>query len=98
MDDVLPYSREVEEALADEGIRVEIDDRNERMQAKIRDAQLRKIPVIAVIGRKEAESGMVSVRDRNGGDKGQMPLADFIQMVKTANALGLPHRLDRRKI
>ncbi len=95
-DDVLPYSREVEEALADEGIRVEVDDRNDRMQSKIRDAQLRKIPVVAVIGRKEAESGMVSVRDRDAGDKGQMPLADFIQMAKAANAVGTPQRLDRK--
>ncbi|MDD3181192.1 MAG: threonine--tRNA ligase [Alphaproteobacteria bacterium] len=95
-DDVLPYSREVEEALADEGIRVEVDDRNDRMQSKIRDAQLRKIPVVAVIGRKEAESGMVSVRDRDAGDKGQMPLTDFIQMAKNANAIGTPQRLDRK--
>ena len=66
------------------------------MQSKIRDAQLRKIPVVAVIGRKEAESGMVSVRDRDAGDKGQMPLAEFIQMAKEANALGTPQRLDKK--
>lgn len=95
-DDVLPYSRQVEEALADEGIRVEIDGRNERMQAKIRDAQLRKVPVIAVIGRKEVEAGMVSVRDRDAGDKGQMPLADFIKMAKEADAVGTPRRMDKK--
>ncbi len=95
-DDVLPYAREVEEALADEGIRVEIDDRNERMQAKIRDAQLRKVPTVVVLGRKEAESKKISLRDREAGDKGQMALADFIQLVKEANAAGKPRRLEKK--
>lgn len=95
-DDVMDYAREVEETLAEAGIRVEVDSRNERMQAKIRDAQMRKIPKIAVIGRKEAEGGLVAVRDREGGDKGQMKLDAFLETLREANAAGKPRRLEKR--
>ncbi len=96
-DDVMDYARSVEDALADEGIRVEIDARNERMQAKIRDAQMRKIPKILVLGRKEAEAGLVSLRDREEGDKGKIGLNDLIRDFKLLNEEGRPRRLERRK-
>jgi threonyl-tRNA synthetase len=71
------YAREVLEKLLDAGARVELDDRNEKLQAKIRDAQLQKIPYMLVIGGKEAEAGTVSVRHRSKGDLGPRPLEQF---------------------
>jgi threonyl-tRNA synthetase len=74
-----------------------IDSRNDRMQAKIRDAQMRKIPKILVIGRKEAEGGLVSLRDREDGDLGQIKLDALIAQFQTANAVGRPKRLEKRR-
>ena len=71
------YAKEVLEKLRDGGVRVELDDRNEKLQAKIRDAQLQKIPYMLVIGGKEAEAGTVSVRHRAKGDLGARPLEQF---------------------
>ena len=63
--------------LLDAGTRVELDDRNEKLQAKIRDAQLQKIPYMLIVGGKEAEAGTVSVRHRSKGDLGPRPLDQF---------------------
>ena len=63
------------------GIRAEVDDRNEKIGYKIREAQLEKIPYMLIVGDKEAESGTVAVRSRKDGDRGTMPAADFIAMV-----------------
>ncbi len=71
------YAREVYQKLFDAGFRVELDDRNEKLQAKIRDAQLQKIPYMLVIGGKEAEAGTVSVRHRSKGDLGPRPVEQF---------------------
>ena len=65
-----------------EGIRVEIDDRSEKMQAKIRDAQMQKIPYMLVIGGREAASDAVAVRQRDEQDLGAMPIAEFIAKIK----------------
>jgi threonyl-tRNA synthetase len=72
------YSQKVEKALKDAGLRVEVDDRNEKMNAKIRDFANQKTPYILVFGDKEEAAGTVSVRKRGKGDQGSMPLADFI--------------------
>jgi threonyl-tRNA synthetase len=72
------YAKQVLEKLLAAGARVELDDRNEKLQAKIRDAQLQKIPYMLVIGGKEAEAGTVSVRHRAKGDLGARPLEQFI--------------------
>ena len=64
------------------GLRVELDSRNEKMNAKIRDLTMQKIPYILVFGDKEQEAGAVSVRVRGKGDQGSMPLADFIAKAK----------------
>src|ERR1700726_528687 len=72
------YAAEVMQKLLAAGIRVELDERNEKVQAKIRDAQLQKIPYMLVIGGKEAEAGTVSVRHRSKGDQGPRPLGQFI--------------------
>jgi len=72
------YGRGVAQKLRDAGFRVHLDDRNEKLQAKIRDAQLEKIPYMLIVGGKEAEAGTVSVRHRAKGDLGARPLADFV--------------------
>jgi threonyl-tRNA synthetase len=71
------YAKQVLEKLLDAGVRVELDDRNEKLQAKIRDAQLQKVPYMLIIGGKEAEAGTVSVRHRAKGDLGPRPLEQF---------------------
>lgn len=68
--------------LKDEGVRVEMDDRPEKMQGKIRDAQLEKIPYMLIIGGREVESNAVAVRQRDGQDLGALPVDDFIAKVK----------------
>lgn len=72
------YAKSVLEALKAAGIRAEIDLRNEKIGFKIREAQLKKLPYMLVIGDKEAESQQVSVRSRAGEDLGAMPVSDFI--------------------
>nr|WP_294469584.1 threonine--tRNA ligase [uncultured Sellimonas sp.] len=79
----LEYGEKVYEALKDAGIRVEIDTRAEKIGYKIREAQMQKIPYMLVVGGKEEEEGLVSVRSRFAGDEGQKPLADFISDMKS---------------
>ncbi len=76
------YMHKVEAELRQAGLRVMVDDRPERMNAKIRDAQNQKIPYMLVIGDKEEESGQVALRLRNGENPGPMPVADFIALAK----------------
>jgi threonyl-tRNA synthetase len=77
------YAKQVLERLLDSGVRAELDDRNEKLQAKIRDAQLQKIPYMLIIGGKEAEAGTVSVRHRAKGDLGARPLEQFSTDLRT---------------
>jgi threonyl-tRNA synthetase len=65
------------------GLRVDIDTSNERMQKKIRDAQLQKIPYMLVVGEREAQDGKVAVRLRSGKDLGAMPLETFTARIKS---------------
>jgi threonyl-tRNA synthetase len=74
----LKYAREIAAKLRAEGIRVEMDERSERMNAKIRDAQKQKIPYMLVIGDREVEANTVALRLRNGEQPGSLSLADFI--------------------
>jgi threonyl-tRNA synthetase len=76
------YAREVAEKLKAAGFRVEVDERGDRMQAKIRDAQLQKVPYMLVVGDKEATAAAVSVRRRSGEDLKSKSLAEFIAMAK----------------
>jgi len=78
----LDYARKVSDALAEAGFRAHLDDRNEKLQAKIRDAQLQKVPYMLVIGGKEAEAGTVAVRHRSRGDLGPQPLAEFLAALR----------------
>jgi threonyl-tRNA synthetase len=74
------YARRVAEQLRKEKLRVEVDDRSERMQRKIRDAQARKVPYMAIVGGREAESEHVNARDRVGSQTDE-PLNAFVQRV-----------------
>jgi len=84
----LPYAREVAEKLRAQGLRVEVDERPERMNAKIRDAQLQKVPYMLVVGDKEAAEGKVALRLRNGENPGPMPLEAFIARAQQDIAEG----------
>ena len=64
-----------------QGVRAEVDDRSERMNLKIRQAQLEKTPYMAIIGDKEVEAGTVSIRTRSGEQFDAQPLADFITRI-----------------
>ena len=78
----LEYARAVADDLSAEGLRVDVDDRGERMQAKIRDAQLQKVPYMLVVGDKEVEAKAVAVRTRAGEDLGALPLFQVIDRLK----------------
>jgi threonyl-tRNA synthetase len=75
---VADYAKHVTDTLKRHGLRVHLDDRNEKLPAKIRDAQLQKIPYMLVVGPKESEAGTVSVRHRTKGDLGPKPLPEVI--------------------
>ena len=76
------YAANICKKLTELGIRVENDDRSEKIGYKFREAQLNKIPFMLVIGDKEVEENAVSVRSRKDGDKGSMKLSDFITMIQ----------------
>ena len=72
------YAKRIAEALDKAGFRVEVDERNEKVGKKIREATLEKIPYMLVVGDRDMENGTVSVRTRTGADLGAMSIADFI--------------------
>jgi threonyl-tRNA synthetase len=76
------YAEKVQRELENAGFRVELDSRNEKMNAKIRDLTMQKIPYVLVMGDKEAEANSVSVRARGKGDQGSTPLEHFIAQAK----------------
>ncbi len=81
-DKQLDYAKQVADKLRDLDIRAELDDRNEKIGYKIREAQVHKVPYMLVIGDKEVEAKSVGVRHRKEGDLGAMPLEDFMKKVK----------------
>jgi threonyl-tRNA synthetase len=83
---VQDYARHIFDTLKSHGVRVHLDERNEKLPAKIRDAQLQKIPYMLVLGPKEAEAGTVSVRHRTKGDLGPRPVAELIENLQTEMA------------
>jgi threonyl-tRNA synthetase len=74
----LDYARTVEQRLAGAAIRAELDDRTESVGRKIRDAELRKVPFMLVVGDREQESEQVSVREHREGDEGSMSIEEFV--------------------
>jgi threonyl-tRNA synthetase len=77
----LDFARQVHTRLRDAGLRVEVDERQEKIGYKIREAQLQKVPYMLVVGDKEAAAGSVSVRSRAAGDQGSRPLDEFVQLA-----------------
>lgn len=75
------YAHKVLEYFNVQGVRAEIDDRNEKIGRKIRDNELQRIPYMLVVGEKEAENGEVAVRKQGEGDKGTMKFEDFAKKV-----------------
>jgi threonyl-tRNA synthetase len=75
------YARKVKEALAQNGVLVTVDERAEKIGYKIREARLDRVPYMLIVGQKEEEEGVVSVRSRYLGDEGQKPLATFIDEI-----------------
>lgn len=77
----LDYARQLESRLLEAGLRAEVDSRSERMNAKVRDAQLQKVPYMLIVGDQEAEAGQVAVRLRSGQNLGPRPLDDFLGLA-----------------
>jgi threonyl-tRNA synthetase len=77
-DRTLEYARATVQQLRDAGLRAEVDERAEKVNFKIREAQLQKIPYMLVVGDREAQNGTVAVRNRRHGDQGAKPLAEFL--------------------
>ena len=80
-DKYMEYANEVKKALFDAGVRVEMDDRAEKIGFKIREAQLQKVPYMLVVGEKESTEKQVAVRSRDKGEMGSMNLHDFVSIV-----------------
>ena len=78
----IPFSEAVRDQLQEAGLRIEVDKRSERMNAKIRDAQGQKIPYMLIIGDREIAQNEVALRRRNGTDLGSIPITSFINLAK----------------
>ena len=76
------YAKEINDKLFELGYRTQLDDRNEKIGKKIREAQVQKVPFMLIVGEKEEESGTVAVRQRHGGDLGAMTLDAFIARMQ----------------
>jgi threonyl-tRNA synthetase len=85
-DRINDYAAEVRSQCAAAGFRARLDDRSEKIGAKIRDAQLQKVPFMLVLGDREAAEKTVAVRSRRGGDEGATPLAAFLERAQVLNA------------
>ncbi len=83
-DKVMDYAESVHRSLVAAGLRAELDRRPEKVGAKIRDAELEKIPYMLVVGPREAEAGAVSLRVHHQGDQGSIPVAAFLERAKVA--------------
>ena len=75
------YAFQIAKELNSKDVRVQVDDRNEKIGRKIRDNELKRIPFMLIVGEKEAENGEVAVRKQGEGDKGSMKVSDFAKMV-----------------
>jgi Threonyl-tRNA synthetase len=75
------YAKQVEKELVNAGVRVEVDESNEKLGYKIRQCELQKVPYLLIVGEKEVADGVVSVRRRKEGDKGSMTVQAFLDMT-----------------
>ena len=85
----MDYAEDAVAKLKEAGLRVQADVRDEKVGYKIREAQLAKVPYMLIVGDKESQEGTVSVRSRDQGDLGTMPLEDFIERARAENQSGL---------
>ena len=76
------YAHKVERELVNAGMRVEIDESNEKLGYKIRQCELQRVPYKIIVGEKEQAEGLISVNKRKEGDKGQMTVAQFLEMTE----------------
>jgi threonyl-tRNA synthetase len=79
----IDYAASVKGRLTGAGLRVTLDERQEKIGYKIREAQLQKIPYMLVVGDREAAEQTISVRERSGGDKGSSPIEAFVELART---------------
>jgi threonyl-tRNA synthetase len=84
----LDYASKMARELKQAGVRVKFDDRPERMNAKIRDAQKQKVPYMLIVGDAEVEQGKMALRLRSGEDLGAIPLAAFLERFQEENKPG----------
>jgi len=82
-ENVLNYAENINKSLSDDGLRSSIDYRNEKISRKVRDAELKKVPYMMIIGDNEMSSNTISVRKKSKGDIGKMSLNDFLSNIKT---------------
>ncbi len=96
-DDQIDYAKTVHEALMAEEIRSQLDTRNEKLNLKIREAIMKKIPYLVIVGKKEVEENKLSVRSRDGGEQKNVTLADFmIDLRKRLQTGGDVHTTNQR--
>ncbi len=76
------YAKAIVDKMESQKIRAHLDDRNEKIGYKIREAQMKKVPYMLIVGEKEVESGTVSVRSRDNGEQGAMPVDEFIAKLQ----------------
>lgn len=81
-DKYMNYAKSIEDALKKEGVRCEVDARDEKIGYKIRNARMERVPYILVVGEKESADNSVSVRKRDEGDLGKMPVEEFVGMLR----------------
>ena len=75
------YAQKVADYLNRNDVRTEVDDRNEKIGRKIRDNELKRVPYMLVVGEKEAEDGLVSMRKQGGGEQATMTMEEFAKRV-----------------
>ncbi len=86
-DDQEPYVRELYDAMAQEGIRVEADSRNEKLSLKIREGAVKKVPYMVIVGKKEMEKRSITVRTREGAELKDITVQDLISRINEDNTL-----------
>lgn len=79
---VISYAKKAEKTFLDNGIRADLDYRNERLQKKIRDAEVEKVPYMVIVGEKEAGENTLSVRSKSQGEMGRFKIEEFVKMLK----------------
>jgi threonyl-tRNA synthetase len=82
-DNVVTYAENINNSLIDKGLRSSVDFRNEKISKKVRDAELKKVPYMLIVGDNEISSNTISVRKKTKGDIGKMSVNDFLSSIKT---------------